>query len=75
MKRERIEDLGVITERLRSLVDNLGRWDDWVNSKHGFDAFLQHYSNEETMHELHRNLMCLKDGLYEILVIARGDEE
>lgn len=74
MKKERVEDLGVIAERLRFLVENFGPWDSWTNSKHGFDQFLQHYSNEQHMHNLHVELVMLKDSIYEIMEIAKGDE-
>lgn len=74
MKRERIEDLGVIYQMLVKYIDD----NDFVNecqSKHSIEGFINRYKGEEKMVDLHNNLRSLHYFLYELLGVARGEEE
>ncbi len=74
MKRERIEDLGVIYQMLLKFLDE----NDYIgecNSKHTIDGFLKKYLDTDALEDLHNHLRSLNYFLYELLSVARGEEE
>lgn len=74
MKRERVEDLGIIYQMMLTKLDDC----DWMGecaSKHTVDEFIRKYKDEEKLADLHDNIRWLNNFLYEVLDVARGDEE
>ena len=72
MKRERIEDLGVIREKLDRLLEDCLPLEK-AQSKHSIDHFCEFYGDSRNMEELHDQLRWLKDELWNIYAIAEGD--
>lgn len=71
--RLRVEDLGVIREKLIKVLDEspaLMR----AESKHTVDRFLEHYSDPRNIEELHDQIKWLKNELWEIYEIAEGND-
>jgi hypothetical protein len=77
MKRERIEDLGVIRERLSTLLRSF--FDEWpyFDSKHSYERFKEHQTKDDCQElaTFHTALRFFKDELWGILSIANGEEE
>lgn len=71
--RQRIEDLGVIKEKLRRLLDESPALEK-AESKHSIDRFCEFYGDARNMEDLHDQLRWLKDELWEIYGIAAGDD-
>lgn len=71
MKRERLEDLGRIYERLDQVMTN-DFW-DMFQSKHGVDIFVD-YEKENADVTFH-NIKNIKYQLDEIMILARGMDE
>lgn len=76
MKRERLEDLGVINAKLNALLCELEVDWPYFDSKHAYEVFEQYVTKDscEKLHDLHCRLRFLKDQLWEIWCIARGED-
>lgn len=78
-KKERIEDIGRIAELLRQVL-NHEMWDikdTFSRDKDFAERFqlLSHDKQHEKLHDLAYNMSTLRDILYDIKMIADGDEE
>jgi len=74
MKRERIEDLGIIYEKIRAWQE----WEDIISrceSKHSVDWFVTYFDDAESREDLHNKLRALNEMLDEICTIAHGEIE
>ena len=74
-KRKRLEDLGIIREKLNRLDDYFSEFFDRYNSKHAEETFLKDFESEDKRYDLHSNLRSLKYQLDDIIAIAWGDDE
>jgi hypothetical protein len=74
MRRERLEDLGIICEKLRTLNYEESPMDE-CRSKHTIDEFIKKYNNEEKLCDLHDWLRWHKEKIEEIYYIAQGYDE
>lgn len=79
-KRERLEDLGMISERLLNLIENQNENCPWeyCHSKHRYEDFMERYSkteDEDKLYDLHMWLRYIYEEINEIYYLARGDEE
>lgn len=72
MKRERLEDLGRISEKLDKLLEDHNIFNE-CESKHSLDVFLKKYQNEEALSDLFFSLRSIGSELQEISAIANGD--
>jgi hypothetical protein len=72
MKKERIEDLGAIRVLLIDILDYTDVF-ELANSKHSIDSFVEHYKDEDRLCDLHGEIRFLKDKLWHIYSIAKGD--
>jgi len=70
-KKERIEDLGRVRERLSILLDESEAIE--AGGMHD-DAFMEKYAKEDALDDLRRSLRGLNTELWEIWAIADGDE-
>lgn len=71
-KRERLEDLGVICEKISSILELPVL--DLCDTKHQYEDWLKKYQKEEDdFYTLHMQLRGLHDQLHEIYNIALGD--
>ena len=74
-KKERVEDLGIITEKLRIILDR----DVFYHFKgRPKDAYIEFFNMSEDKQcdmlvELAYDLSDLESALYEVLEVARGD--
>ncbi len=74
MKRERVEDLGRILEKLLRLHEEIeGTWGRHVQSKHTQEEFLENYTKPDDLLDLHEELRHLKYQLDEIQNLAWGE--
>jgi hypothetical protein len=73
MKRERLEDLGRIFEKLCAIIEEDQSPMYRCESKHSVDQFVEIYKDEEKLEDLHNWLRFHKEKLEEIYYIARGD--
>ena len=74
MKRERIEDLGIIYEKIRAWQE----WEDIISrceSKHSVEWFVTYFDDAENREELHNKLRSLNELLNDICTIAHGEIE
>jgi len=70
--RERVEDLGVLAERLRQLMDN----EIYSAVRVRDETFCETYKNEDKLEELYYQIQYLTDELAECWQIARfGDDD
>lgn len=76
-KKERIEDLGIIYQRLNTLVSDFESDFPYFDSKHAYETFQADMSKDdfEKLDDLHRRLRFLISELNEIIYIAQGDYE
>lgn len=76
-KKERIEDLGIIYERLNRIVIDFEEWFAFYNSKHAYEIFQEHMLDKDCdkLEDLHRKLRYLIENLNEVVYIARGEIE
>jgi hypothetical protein len=77
MKRERVEDLGVINEKLRHIIDDFEERFPYFDSKHQWETFRDKMVKDDYdgLDDLHRALRYLKEQLWEVWCIARGDDQ
>lgn len=75
MKRERIEDLGILSARLNNLLVEKYEFSEMLTSKHDLDDFIETYHSAEKLENLHMQLRNLWDELWEMYSIAYGEEE
>lgn len=74
-KRERIEDLGIIQEKLTRFFDDREDLFREFDSKHQEEKFVQKYRCEDNLYDLFYKLRGLENELWEIWGIARGEDE
>lgn len=75
MKRERLEDLGRIYEKLRT-IDEIFEELHLEDSKHNLDSFTERWCRgEDSFPELHSKLRWLMREIGKIHELAQGDEE
>lgn len=74
MKRERLEDLGRIYERMKRIIDEAGPL-DMCDSKHDVHRFVEKYKAEEALANLHYWMVWHRRALEEIYYLAAGSEE
>lgn len=74
MIRERVEDLGVISEKFTWLFDEYEDIFLLCTSKHEMNDFIDHYSNVENLANLQLRLRYFREMLEEIYYIARGED-
>ena len=76
MKRERIEDLGVINAKLSALLESFDNDWPYFKSKHSYETFEEVVTRGkcERLYELHTRLRFFRDELWEILAISRGKD-
>jgi hypothetical protein len=82
-KKERLEDLGIILEKLNQIIDDESQNCPWrfCDSKHQYEDFEKHYSKKESedysldWFNLHCWLRWHREKLSELWCIARGDDE
>lgn len=76
-QRERVEDLGVIWQKLNNLVDSLESDYPYFQSKHSYETFQEVMTANgcDKLEEFHRRMRWLVDELNEIVYIARGEDE
>ena len=76
-KRERLEDLGIIYEKLSSLLEKFESDYPYFDSKHSYEIFQQHMlANDcDKLDDLHRRLRWIIEELNEIVSIAHGGFE
>jgi hypothetical protein len=74
-KRERLEDLGIISEKLRHILEDNESLFDECTSKHTIDAFVEKYKDPEQLEELHDWIRFLEEKLWDAYALAKGDEE
>lgn len=77
MKRERLEDLGVINASLKDLLDRFeDKW-PYFESKHSYEKFQADMVADEcnALLDLHTSLRFFKQSLWDIWSIAHGDED
>jgi hypothetical protein len=72
-RKERLEDLGIIFEKLSKILDQSNIFDECV-SKHTRDDFNEKYSKPKNLEELHDQIRWLKDELWDIYYLAAGNE-
>jgi hypothetical protein len=72
-RKERLEDLGIIFEKLSKILDQSLIFDECV-SKHTRDNFIEKYSKPKSLEELHDQMRWLKDELWDIYYLAAGNE-
>lgn len=70
---KRLEDLGVIKEKLNRFFDDYQDLFNMCNSKHDLDDFLVHFNDNRNLEALHRDIRNMKESLYEIADIVHGD--
>lgn len=76
MKRERVEDLGVIREKFNILlIEEKPTLFQLVNSKHDIEMFMSKYSNLENIEDLFYELRNLQEYLWSIYQVAEGGED
>lgn len=75
MKRERIEDLGVIKNMLESLLDAHEDLFHECKTKHQRDSFIERYSNPKHTEYLFISIKNIEEQLIDILTIANGYDE
>lgn len=73
MKRERVEDLGVIKEKLGKLLENFDFFED-CQSKHTIDTFCEKYNDIRNLENLHNEIRWMIENLWEIYGVAVGNE-
>lgn len=73
MRRERIEDLGVIKEKLNRILEDCLPLEK-AQSKHSIDHFCEFYGDSRNMEELYDHLRWLKEELWDIYEIAAGED-
>ena len=73
--RQRIEDLGIIQEKLDRLQEQFSHLFYQVQSKHQVDEFFERYLNTKNLHELFYQLKSLKETLEEVEMISEGYED
>ncbi len=78
MKRERVEDLGVIKEKLCVLIDDFEGRFPFFDSKHSYDDFVKYFETDTACIrgslEIHCSIRHLLEKLWEIYGIAHGDD-
>ncbi len=75
MKRKRVEDLGIIKEKMRKMLDVDSIFDD-CKSKHTVDCFIGKYKeNQDGLIDLHNWIKNLNEELYFIYAVACGYED
>ena len=72
-RKERLEDLGIIFEKISRALEGGGIFDECV-SKHTRDSFIEKYSNASNLEELHDQIRWLKEELWNIYYLALGNE-
>ena len=70
MKKERIEDLGCLSERLDAILDLMPIL---AVGTHTEEEFARHY--KENMQTLHGELIYLREQILECWEIAKGEKE
>lgn len=77
MRRERVEDLGVICEKLHNVLKDFENRFPWFQSKHAYENFQKEMLVEdcEKLVDLHLAMRYFLECLWEVWAIARGDEE
>lgn len=77
-KKERLEDLGIVREKLSNLIDHMeDTYIEYFDSKHSYDDF-KHYmtkNDNENLYDLHVFLRQHLEKLCEIFHISDGDTE
>jgi len=74
MKKERLEDLGRIYERLDALIIAIEQdWGRFCTSKHDYENFAIYFTNNS--HDLHCSLRMIIEDLEDLRNIAYGDQE
>lgn len=76
-KKERLEDLGIIYQKLDTLVSDFESDYPYFDSKHSYEVFQEKMVADdcEKMYEFHVRLRDFLSELNEIVCIARGDIE
>lgn len=72
MRRERVEDLGVIRQLMQEILDET-EFFSRACSKHSVDSFCERYGNLKNLEELHDEIRYLKDRLWKVFSVAEGD--
>ena len=76
MRNHRLEDLGLIYEKLTVIMDEIeDTWGQSVKSKHTIDAFIKYHKDEQNLAVLHNELRYLKEKLEDVYHLARSNEE
>lgn len=70
MNRERVEDLGVLSVMLTSLLEH----DLWTQAETDWDLFAERYKDADAVERLQQQILWIRDKLYECSSIADGDE-
>ena len=70
--RERVEDLGVLSEKIRVLLNEMEPVFKDVSSD-SIEHFIHKYKSKECLEELYERLNLLDERLSEFLMIANGD--
>ncbi len=73
MKRERLEDLGVLREKL-DLIREMAFFEN-CTSKHGFEEWIKQWDEEDKLYDIHMKIRHIKDRIDDCYFIACGDNE
>lgn len=73
MKKERLEDLGILYERLKDIRDN--KIFEFANSKHDYEPWLAQFDKDEPCYDIHMAIRFVIDKLDECICIAGGNDE
>lgn len=73
MKKERVEDLGILYEKLKAIVDDYIF--EYTGSKHEYEHWVAQFDKEQTLYDIHMKMRFLHEQICECISIARGDDE
>jgi len=74
-KRERVEDLGVAAEKLKTILNAFeGDW-PFFDSKHQYDAFEEKIKKDENLYSFHLYIRHLKEELWDVFNICDGERD
>ena len=73
-KAQRVEDLGRIRERLFFILDETECFNEIFSEEHFIGKYKESRDSEENLYELCHEIEHLKNKLWDVYSIAKGDE-